>query len=570
MSTFHCSIKQGKVGKGKNHCDYINREGRYSSGKMKEELVYKESGNVPYWAKSVNDFFKKADLFERSNGNVYTEFEIALPAEISLEENIKLVKNFVKKHIGEQKVYAFAIHEKMAALNPKQRQPHAHIMFSERVIDDKKNCKPSHLFFKRYNKNHPENGGYLKDNRFWKNKYWGGKNIDFIRRSWAKSINDIYKIKGLDCRVSSLSLKQQRLNEVERLANKVSDKKGLTYIEANLAPQLHLGPKLINQMKKIMEEDPLNFQLLSDKAQIYFIQKELREINHNIKYYKEMIENLKFEKENVSQNIEVFRQDLTDFSKEKTTKDTKILGANLIVKIYKSSIEIQKIININNEKIKDLRKQILSDERIEKMALSIYTKGATTRYNKEHRKLLEQRIQFEKEFTEFSNLSFHDVHSKVEINEYNKIKIRLNTWQDELLKRENILQYKQKLLDEEIKKAYQEGKINAIRNIIIQKNNQNKAALKELLQENRECKYVGRQLMYLNRSLSKNIKYKLKKEHMEMLKPSRNNIGSLKLWLNKLKINTYKLRDAENLSNKSNNMKLNFHDDTYNDSNIDM
>lgn len=137
MATYHFSLKQGKVGKAKMHCDYINREGRYANGKMKEELVYKESGNLPIWAKSATDFFAKADVFERANGNAYTEFEMALPAEISLDENIKLVKEFVKKHVGENKVYAFAIHEKMAALNPTQRQPHVHLMFSERVIDDK-------------------------------------------------------------------------------------------------------------------------------------------------------------------------------------------------------------------------------------------------------------------------------------------------------------------------------------------------------------------------------------------------------------------------------------------------
>ena len=38
MATFHFNVKPGKVGSAEAHCEYINREGRYASGKRKEEL----------------------------------------------------------------------------------------------------------------------------------------------------------------------------------------------------------------------------------------------------------------------------------------------------------------------------------------------------------------------------------------------------------------------------------------------------------------------------------------------------------------------------------------------------
>ena len=83
MATYHCSIKNGKTGNGKAHCNYILRVGSYANGTKKEELVYSQFGNLPSWAASPSDFFDKADLYERKNGNVYTEFEIALPCRMS-------------------------------------------------------------------------------------------------------------------------------------------------------------------------------------------------------------------------------------------------------------------------------------------------------------------------------------------------------------------------------------------------------------------------------------------------------------------------------------------------------
>ena len=113
MATFHFNVKPGKVGSAEAHCEYINREGRYANGKRKEELVYKANSQLPYWAKDINQFYEYADGFERANGNAYYKFEVGLPAELSLEENVKLVYQLVDEHIGKNKVWCFAIHDKM-------------------------------------------------------------------------------------------------------------------------------------------------------------------------------------------------------------------------------------------------------------------------------------------------------------------------------------------------------------------------------------------------------------------------------------------------------------------------
>lgn len=116
MATYHCSIKNGKTGNAKRHCEYILREGSYANGPKKEELVYKQFGNLPDWSAKPTDFFAAADLYERKNGNAYKEFEIALPAELSLEENIKLVQCFVEKMLAVIKRIALQSTKKMQHL----------------------------------------------------------------------------------------------------------------------------------------------------------------------------------------------------------------------------------------------------------------------------------------------------------------------------------------------------------------------------------------------------------------------------------------------------------------------
>lgn len=47
-----------------------------------------------------------------------------------------MVNDFVGKHIGNNKVWAYAIHSKPATFDDDEEQIHAHIMFCERVVED--------------------------------------------------------------------------------------------------------------------------------------------------------------------------------------------------------------------------------------------------------------------------------------------------------------------------------------------------------------------------------------------------------------------------------------------------
>lgn len=246
MATYHLSLKNGKTGTAKQHADYILREGRFSSGRRADELVYKNA-NLPHWAMSASDFFAHADKYERTNGRAYSEFEIALPNELTHEENQKLVNDFVGKHIGNNKVWAYAIHSKPATFDDDEEQIHAHIMFCERVVEDgMTKAKSPSKFFKRYNGKSPDNSGYKKDERFTSSD--ARDSIKKIRQSWEDMVNAEYTSRRINKTVSCKTLKVQR-----DLATAAGDNDLADFFDRE--PQEHLGPALAYKAKKIIEEN---------------------------------------------------------------------------------------------------------------------------------------------------------------------------------------------------------------------------------------------------------------------------------------------------------------------------
>jgi hypothetical protein len=209
MATYHINVKSGKKGMGAAHAAYIAREEKYSEGKRYEDAEFSAAGNMPKWAEhKPNIFWKAADEYERENGAVYRELEVALPREFTPEQRLKLVQDFIQQEIGEKHAYQFAIHNPKAALE-KGEQPHAHIMYSERTLDSID--RDPEQYFKRYNAKHPEKGGNKKAS--------GGKldkerkeELAALRERWANVQNKHLEKNGSPDRVDHRSLKEQGID----------------------------------------------------------------------------------------------------------------------------------------------------------------------------------------------------------------------------------------------------------------------------------------------------------------------------------------------------------------------
>jgi len=211
MASYHLTAKIGAKGKAASHSAYISREGKYSGRERYEDLEATGHGNMPKWAEQEPvQFWNAADEYERANGSAYREIEVALPRELTPDERRSLVEDFVRRELGDQHVYQWAIHTPKAALE-KGEQPHAHIMYSERRLDGIE--RDPDQFFKRYNAKNPEKGGAQKAS--------GGKargelkqELLELRERWADVQNTHLQLNGHDVRVDHRSLKDQGIDRV--------------------------------------------------------------------------------------------------------------------------------------------------------------------------------------------------------------------------------------------------------------------------------------------------------------------------------------------------------------------
>ncbi|WP_064615233.1 MobA/MobL family protein [Streptobacillus moniliformis] len=198
MAIYRLRYKCGK--KALEHLSYINGEEKYST--KREHIEYTETKNLPENFKDIQEFWKYAIVYERKNANIYREFEITLPKEFNKEKNKEILDRFLEKTFENKYVYNYAMH------NPGGEQPHAHIMFCDRKLDEIERKKEN--FFKRYNPQNPENGGLKKDRSIKKKDY-----VKDIRKNWEKHLNLYLEAEGIE-KVSSDTLIKQREKAIEK------------------------------------------------------------------------------------------------------------------------------------------------------------------------------------------------------------------------------------------------------------------------------------------------------------------------------------------------------------------
>lgn len=209
MAIPRLSVKAGKSGGSTSHAEYIAREGKYTAEHSNDEAVYTEHGNMPSWAEhDPSTFWKAADQHERANGSPYREWVIALPRELTAEQRVELIKDFVKEEIGDKYPYQLAIH------NPKAmdggEQPHCHLMFNERRQDGIQ--RDPDQYFKRANTKNPEKGGCKKDNTGIDHATRKGQ-IKELRQRWEEKCNQHLERAGSKERIDMRSYREQGIEK---------------------------------------------------------------------------------------------------------------------------------------------------------------------------------------------------------------------------------------------------------------------------------------------------------------------------------------------------------------------
>lgn len=174
-----------------------DRLGQTYDYSVKDHIAHTEimlpEGAMPEWASNRVQLWNEVEKAEkRKDATVAREVEISLPRELSLAENIALVRDFMlEQFVSKGLVVDFAIHEPKASDG--DRHIHAHCMITPRALTET---------------------GFAakKDQTFWfVNKGDKSKEaLNGLRAAWADRQNEALAHKGAAARVDHRSLAAQR------------------------------------------------------------------------------------------------------------------------------------------------------------------------------------------------------------------------------------------------------------------------------------------------------------------------------------------------------------------------
>lgn len=152
MAIFHCRIRIGKRknrgGNAISHLAYINadkikdeEQGRTCNYLNKKNVAHTETllpENAPNEYEDPQVLWNEVQKIEKhKKAQLYREFEIALPIEFNITQNIELARTMAQSLADEGMCVSFAVHNN-------DGNPHAHIMCTTRSLkksgkwDDKK------------------------------------------------------------------------------------------------------------------------------------------------------------------------------------------------------------------------------------------------------------------------------------------------------------------------------------------------------------------------------------------------------------------------------------------------
>lgn len=195
MAIYHMSVKMGQRSAGQSSV----ASAAYRSGeelfdeRTGEAFNYEKKGgivasgiltpdNAPEWASDRSKLWNKVEASEkRKDAQVYREFELALPAELTTDQQKELLVTWVDRELLSRGMVADVnMHD------TKKGNPHAHIMATTRRLD-------------------PNGEGFGPKAREWNDK----EQLKEWRQSWANECNQSLEMAGHKSRVDHRSHRER-------------------------------------------------------------------------------------------------------------------------------------------------------------------------------------------------------------------------------------------------------------------------------------------------------------------------------------------------------------------------
>ena len=266
IAIYHCSIKIFSRGKGKsavaaaayrageqitNEYDGVTHDYTRKSGVVHIEILLPDNAPAEFADRAV--LWNAVEKIEKvKNSQLAREIEIALPVELTIEQNISLVREYVNQHFVAAGMCAdVAIHDTGGG------NPHAHIMLTMRPFNEDRTWenkqKKDYILDK--------DGGKIYDSK--KRQYkcksipstdWNEQTkAEEWRGAWAEICNQFLEQNNHTERIDHRSYERQGIDQIPTthlgVAASAMEKRGIATERGNINREIEVSNQKLRQLK---------------------------------------------------------------------------------------------------------------------------------------------------------------------------------------------------------------------------------------------------------------------------------------------------------------------------------
>lgn len=292
MAIFHMNFKNISAGHGRNavaSASYRSGEVLYREADeknyeyprfVKPEAFILLPENAPEWASDRERLWNEVEAQEnKANSRYAKEFNVALPVELSDEEQRELLTNYVQETFVDSGMVAdVAIHR------DHPENPHAHVMLTNRPFNADgtwgQKAKTEYILDENGNKTRTTQGN-IRQRKIWLVDWDKPGKVDEWRGQWAQAVNQYFELKKMPDRISEKTLKEQGIElpatkhvGVNNQAEERAEYNELVKEQrSNLSRQKNVGEKIVAERRLIALKEHMSF---TEKGQVAKLGKELQ------------------------------------------------------------------------------------------------------------------------------------------------------------------------------------------------------------------------------------------------------------------------------------------------------
>ena len=268
IAIYHCSIKIVSRGKGKsavaaaayrsgekltNEWDGLTHDYTKKGGVVHSEILL--PAHAPPAFSDRSTLWNSVELSEKSNNaQLAREVEIALPVELSREEQTRLVREYCSSQFVSKGMIAdFNLHDTGGG------NPHAHILLTMRPLDEKgawlQKSKKEYVLDENGEKIRLPSGRYKTrkvDLVDWNNR----ENAEVWRRAWADLANEYLAQNNRPERIDHRSYERQGIDQLPTIhvgvAASQMEKKGIVTERGELNRSIKAANRILREIRRLV------------------------------------------------------------------------------------------------------------------------------------------------------------------------------------------------------------------------------------------------------------------------------------------------------------------------------